>query len=310
VKEMIAAILREHFTAEGTLATEGNLNNDIGVPLTLLRLRAAHRAGVVELGMNHPGETAQLAAMAQPTIGLVNNAQREHQEFMKSVEDVAHEHADLLRALPRGATAVLNADDAYVDMWRNVARERGVQVRDFAIDAPAAVRGRCTLNALSSDVELSTPEGQCRFTLQLPGAHNARNAIAAAAAATAAGASLDAAARGLAGFSAVKGRQQRRVSRGGAVIIDDTYNANPESVRAAIDVLRGFAQPTVLVLGDMGEVGTQGEAFHAEVGAYAREAGVTRLVALGELARHAVEAFGHQGTHAASVEEIVAALSP
>jgi UDP-N-acetylmuramoyl-tripeptide--D-alanyl-D-alanine ligase len=310
VKEMIAAIMRAHFGAAHTLATEGNLNNDIGVPLSLLKLRPAHRAAVIEIGMNHPGETAHLAAMARPTIGLVNNAQREHQEFMNSVEEVAAEHAQLIRALPAGGVAVLNADDAFAPLWRDAASSAGATVRDFGLEHPACVRGRYAVKGFSSEIRLQGPEGEASFTLAMPGAHNACNAAGAAAAATAAGASFASVERGLSGFSGVKGRQQRKTGRGGAVVIDDSYNANPESVRAAIDVLSGCAGMTVLILGDMGEVGERGPEFHREMGAYASHVHVTALFGLGALARHAVEAFGEQGKQAASLDELLAHARP
>jgi UDP-N-acetylmuramoyl-tripeptide--D-alanyl-D-alanine ligase len=305
VKEMTAAILRAGLGADAVLATQGNLNNDIGLPLTLLRLRAAHRAGVVEIGMNHPGETAALAAIARPTIGVINNAQREHQEFMSSVAEVAREHAALVAALPAHGVAVVNADDEFAPLWRKAAAGAGASVRDFGVDRPAAVRARYDLREFSSEVLVSTPEGEARFTLPLAGVHNVRNALAAAASATAAGADLQAVSLGLSGFQGVKGRQQRMSSRAGAVLIDDSYNANPESGRAAIDVLRRFPPPTVLVLGDMGEVGEKGEEFHREIGTYARAAGLTSLLGLGRLSAHSVAAFGPKGEHATSIEELL-----
>ena len=314
VKEMIAAILRAQFGEGGTLATSGNLNNDIGLPLTLLRLAPGHAAAVIEVGMNHPGETRELAAIARPTVALVNNAQREHQEFMGSVDEVAREHGALFQSLSAEGTAVINADDAHAYYWRGLALERGCRIRDFGIaaglDTPAAVRARVEARTFGSDIELVTPEGRTRFSLQAAGEHNARNAVAAAAAATAAGASLDAVAAGLSQFAPVKGRLQLKTGQGGSRIIDDTYNANPDSVRAAIDVLVQGAQGglRVLALGDMGEVGSQGPAFHAEIGAYARERGVAQLLAAGELSRQAVEAFGEGGRHFDSVENLVDAL--
>ncbi len=305
VKEMIAAILREHWGAEHTLATTGNLNNDIGLPLTLLRLRLEHRVAAIELGMNHPGETAALAAIAQPTVGLVNNAQREHQEFMKSVADVAAEHGDLFKALPEQGTAVINADDDYAVFWRGLAGAR--TVRDFGLDRPAAVSARYTLDDFGSAIELSAPEGAVRFNLQLAGVHNVRNALAAAAAATAAGASLAAVARGLSAFAAVKGRMQKKTGRGGVVVIDDSYNANPDSVLAAIDVLARCGGRRVLVLGDMGEVGDRGGEFHAEAGRYAKTRGIDRLLLLGDMTRATAAAFGDGATHFSAIEALLAA---
>ena len=306
VKEMIAAILREHWGAEHTLSTEGNLNNDIGLPLTLLRLRRSHHVAAIEIGMNHPGETAGLAAIAQPTVGLVNNAQREHQEFMKSVADVAAEHGDLFKLLPQAGTAVINADDDYASFWRKLNGSRAV--RDFGIENPAVVTGRYALHDFGSDIDLSSPEGAVRFSLQVAGVHNVRNAVAAAAASTAAGASLEAVARGLSAFAAVKGRMQMKSGPDGLVVIDDSYNANPDSVRAAIDVLARFAGRRVLVLGDMGEVGDKGDEFHAEVGRYAKDRGIDSLLLLGDMTRAAAGGFGEGATHFDGIEGALAAV--
>ncbi len=310
VKEMIAAILAAHFGADAVLATAGNFNNDIGLPLTLLRLRETHAAAVIEVGMNHPGETRELAAITSPTVALVNNAQREHQEFMASVEDVAHEHGALFGALQPGGTAVINADDEYAEYWRGVV-PGDRSVRDFSINhrLSAAVTGRHQLTGFGSDIILDTPEGDVSFSLQVPGLHNVRNAVAAAAAATAAGASLGAVARGLSTFNAVKGRLQRKQGRHGAVVIDDTYNANPDSVRAAIDVLAMVDGPRVLVLGDMGEVGGQGPAFHAEIGRYAHERGVAGLLLIGSATRDAAAAFGEGARHFERIEDLLATVA-
>ncbi len=295
VKEMIAAILREQFGAEHVLATEGNLNNDIGLPLTLLRLRESHRVGVVELGMNHPGETALLAAIAQPTIGLINNAQREHQEFMKSVADVAAEHGALIATLPDYGAAILNADDAFAGYWRGAAGSR--PIRDFGLNAHAMVTGRFAPGIASTDVEIVLPEGVATAILHIPGLHNVPNALAAAAAASAAGATPHAIGAGLSAFRPAKGRLQVLQLASGATLVDDTYNANPDSVRAAIDILAGADRPRVLILGDMGEVGAEGPKYHDEVGAYAKARGVDHLLAIGAAARDAVGAFGRGAEH-------------
>ena len=303
VKEMIAACLREHYGADAVLATRGNLNNHIGLPLTLLALRAAHRVAVVEVGMNHPGETAQLAALAQPTIAVINNAQREHQEFMRSVADVAQEHASMIAALPADGTAVINADDAHVAVWRATAGAR--TVRDFGLGR-AAVTAQCRMDAATATLDVSVPGAAARIALPLAGEHNVRNALAAVAAATAAGATLDACARALGRFVQVRGRLQMKQGVRGAVLIDDTYNANPDSVRAATDVLARARGRKLLVLGDMGEVGTQGPAFHREAGAYARASGIDRLYTLGELAADAAGAFGEGARHYPRIEELLA----
>ena len=313
VKEMTAAILRAANGVDRVLATAGNLNNHIGLPLMVLRLRAMHLVAVFEIGMNHVGETAQLGEIAQPTIAVLNNAQREHQEFMKSVADVAAEHATILGTLQQGGIAVINADDDYAPFWNEVVSRRNAEgasltVRDFGLRAPATVIGRVRAQSWGSLVDVAAPEGSVSVDLKLPGRHNVVNALGAIAAATAAGASLDAVAQGLAEFRPIAGRLQIKTGRNGATLIDDTYNANPDSVRAAIAVLVHAAGPKWLVLGDMGEVGEQGSAFHREIGECARAGGVDRLLTLGELTPHAVEAFGPGGEHFASGEELAAAI--
>jgi len=304
VKEMIAACLRAGFGDAAVLATQGNLNNHIGLPLTLLGLREIHRAAVVEIGMNHPGETAKLAGIAAPTVALVNNAQREHQEFMHSVADVAEEHAALIRALPEDGVAVINGDDAHAGIWRKAAASR--QVRDFGLGGGASVFAQRRAGSSSSILEVTAPEGRAVFELPLAGEHNARNALAAIAAAAAAGVPLAACAGALSRFVAVKGRLQIKNGLHGTILIDDTYNANPDSVRAAIDVLAGTPGRRLLVLGDMGEVGTQGSAFHEEVGVHARQSGVDALYALGELAAASARAFGSGGHHYTRIEDLLA----
>jgi UDP-N-acetylmuramoyl-tripeptide--D-alanyl-D-alanine ligase len=307
VKEMLASILRAHAGDGAVLATRGNLNNDIGVPLTLLRMRQAHRWCAIELGMNHRGEIAYLGALARPTVALVNNAQREHLEFMRSVEEVAAENASVYDALGPQGVAVVNADDPQAAFFR--ARAGGRRVVDFGLDAGAAVTATCQPKGLSIDVAIRTPGGQATATLAIPGLHNVRNALAAAACAAAAGIAPQSIGDGLTAFRPYTGRLQVKQARGGATLIDDTYNANPDSVRAAIDVLASCPGPTVLVLGDMGEVGERGSEFHREVGAYARSKRISSLLALGEATRHAVEAFGPGARHFDSVEALVAGVA-
>jgi UDP-N-acetylmuramoyl-tripeptide--D-alanyl-D-alanine ligase len=303
VKEMIAAILRAHFGEPHTLANEGNLNNDIGLPLTLLKLRGDHQAAVVELGMNHPGETATLAAIASPTVALINNAQREHQEFMRNVAEVAREHAAVFAALRADGTAVVNADDEFADYWRGLLAGRRMQ--DFGLDKPAQVSGRHRFTHFGSEIELRSPQGATRIELHADGRHNVLNACAAAACALAAGADLGAVARGLAAFRPVGGRMQRRTTLSGAKLIDDSYNANPDSVRAAIEVLAAEPGEKFLLLGDMAEVGERGVEFHEEIGRYARERGINRLYAAGALSRACVAAFGEGARHFATVEALI-----
>jgi UDP-N-acetylmuramoyl-tripeptide--D-alanyl-D-alanine ligase len=314
VKEMTAAILRAQFGARSgdsaVLATRGNLNNAIGLPLTLLELDATHRAAVIELGMNHRGETRELAAIAQPTIALVNNAQREHQEFMKSVAEVAAEHADAILALPRGrGHAVINADDPGARAWRDAAGRVDAGVIGFGFDRGAEVSGHVrALRADGSALAITIGKAVLDVELHVPGEAMAHNALAAAAAAHAAGASADAIVRGLCAFRPVAGRLAAHALASGATLIDDTYNANPDSVRAAIDVLARAPGRRWLVLGDMGEVGDAGPAFHREIGEHARAARIDRLLAIGEATPATVLAFGAQGAHFDGIDALVAAL--
>jgi UDP-N-acetylmuramoyl-tripeptide--D-alanyl-D-alanine ligase len=343
VKEMIASILAAAFGADARLATQGNLNNEIGVPLTVMRLTQAHRAAVVELGMNHPGEIARLAAIAAPTVALVNNAQREHQEFMHTVEAVARENGAVLQALPVDGVAVFPGDDEYTDLWRGLAADR--QVLTFGLSEECDVRAAYASTGFGSELKvtssprrrgpmLSQQESQSaqdgtlsmgprfhgddvqmeraektatQFTVRLSaaGTHNVRNALAAIACTLAAGIPVEAIVRGLEAFAPVNGRLQRKQAANGATVIDDSYNANPDSVRAAIDVLAEAPSPRILVLGDMGEVGTQGPEFHEEIGAYAQTRGIDHVLATGELARHMT---GSGARHYQQFDDLLAAL--
>lgn len=281
VTQMIASILRAA-AGDEALATQGNLNNDIGVPLTVLRLTAAHRLAVVELGMNHPGEIAGLAAIAQPTVALVNNAQREHQEFMATVEAVARENAACFDALPSDGTAVFPADDAYTPLWRELAGGRACVT--FG-SAGADVRGDAQWQDGAWHLRAQTPAGVFAATLRIAGRHNVRNALAAAACACAAGVSLDAIAAGLDAFEPVNGRSKAvalTLQGRPVTLVDDSYNANPDSVRAAIDVLAELPGPRLLALGDMGEVGDQGLAFHDEVLRHALTQGIEHIWVSGD----------------------------
>jgi UDP-N-acetylmuramoyl-tripeptide--D-alanyl-D-alanine ligase len=302
VKEMIASILAAAVGEEARLATQGNLNNEIGVPLTLFRLTASHRAAVVELGMNHPGEIARLAAIAAPTVALVNNAQREHQEFMHTVEAVARENGAVLQALAPNGVAVFPGDDIYTDLWRGLA---ACDVITFGLSDTCDVRADYTSNGFGSDLQVSARGTQFAIKLAAAGEHNVRNALAAIACALGAGVKPDAILRGLEAFAPVGGRLQRKQAASGATVIDDTYNANPDSMRAAIDVLAAYPAPRILVVGDMGEVGAQGKEFHEEIGAYAHTRGIDTVLATGELARH-LAASGAQ--HYEQFDELLAAL--
>lgn len=315
VTQMLASIARA-WLGDAALATQGNFNNEIGAALTLLRLRPWHRLAVVELGMNHPGEMAALAHMAAPTVALVNNAQREHQEFMASVQAAAEENGAALAALPADGVAVFLADENYKDTWKRLsnagntlmfgAQENGAQV--FARSARWQGGAR--------QVEAQLPAEVARFALHAPGRHNVLNALAACACAHAAGVPVPAIEQGLQTFRPLPGRGRSfAVQCGGrsVTLIDDCYNANPDSVRALIDVLAELPGARCLALGDMGEVGEQGEAFHREVGAYARERGVQRLFTLGTLAEYAAQAFGDGAQHCAdmpALTQVVRAALP
>lgn len=293
VKGMIASIFNAAVGDEHALATQGNFNNDIGLPLTLLRLHQQHQLAVIELGMNHPGETKQLADIAQANIALINNAQREHQEFMVNVEAVAKEHALAIAALPAYGIAVFPADSEYTNYWTSEAGSRKVinfswgQVK---ATATATVTGFWKQEA-ANQIEITTPQGNFVVNLNILGEHNAKNALAATAVAVAAGLSNRVIQQGLESFQPVSGRMQQHQLNQNVTLIDDSYNANPDSVRAAIDVLSSTKMPAWLVLGDMGEVGEKGREFHSEVGAYAGEKGIQKLFATGELSKSAVSAF-------------------
>ncbi len=308
VTQMIAAILRA-WKPDAALATHGNFNNDIGVPLTLLRLRRNHEVAVVELGMNHPGEIAYLASMAQPTVALVNNAQREHQEFMATVQAVARENGAVIEALASSGVAVFPANDTYTPVWTALAGGRAC--KSFGITAGADVAlARADWNQGHWRVGVQTPAGPLAYELHIAGRHNVRNSLAAVACTLAAGAPLAAIALGLGGFEPVQGRSRAfsvMLAGRSITVVDDTYNANPDSVRAAIEVLAELPGPRLLVLGDMGEVGEQGAQFHAEVGAHAKALGVETLFTLGAQASRASAGFG-AGRHFDDVEALNVAV--
>lgn len=306
-KEMIASIFAVWQGESGRLATQGNLNNDLGVPLTVLRMREEHKVAVIELGMNHPGEIAQLTAVALPTVGLVNNAQREHQEFMHTVEAVARENGSVLTGLPLDGIAVFPGDDAYTSVWRELAGNRQVLCFGFETDFDVYA-DEIYAQPTRTACQLHTPAGSASLVLPVPGVHNLRNAMAAACCAHAAGAPLTAIVSGLQAFNPVAGRMQVREMPDGSQIIDDSYNANPDSVRAAIDVLASLHGKTVLVLGDMGEVGDQGDAMHAEVGAYAHECGVSILLTLGTASALAAASFGDEAHAFQDIDALTDAL--
>jgi UDP-N-acetylmuramoyl-tripeptide--D-alanyl-D-alanine ligase len=307
VTQMIASILRT-YQAGHAFATEGNLNNDIGVPLTLLRLTADHTIGVVELGMNHPGEIAYLADIAGPTVALVNNAQREHLEFMGTVEAVAHENGAVIKALDLQGVAVFPADDAYTAVWLEAA---GTRARlTFAMTGQADVTADAHWDDDCWRVLATTPQGALEFRLHVAGRHNVKNALAATACALASSVPLTCIAAGLTAFEPVKGRSramQVHVQGLSITLVDDTYNANPDSMRAAIDVLATLPGPRLLVMGDMGEVGDQGPEFHEEAGRLAKAQGIENLYTLGEQSLIASSSF-KTGLHFNDIDTLKAAV--
>ncbi len=312
VKEMTAAILRAASTPDGVLATEGNLNNDIGCPQMMLRLREQHDYAVLEMGMNHPGEIRYLTRLARPDVALVNNAHSAHIGLMGSVRAIAEAKGEIFEGLGETGVAIINADDPHADYWRGL--NAGRRVLSFGLSAGADVRGEYRPGEYGGELLVVCSQGSVDIALQVPGEHNARNALAALACALAVNVELHVAAAALAGFTGVKGRLQRTPALHGGLFIDDTYNANPDSTRAALAVLSRQPGRKYFVLGDMGELGEEGPAMHAQIGLAAREAGVERLFGLGELAREAVKAFGAGGMHYERIEELLAdvenALAP
>ena len=292
VTQMIAAILHAHAGLH-SLATMGNLNNDIGVPLTLMRLQKEHEIAVVELGMNHPGEIAYLANIAKPTVVLVNNAQREHLEFMVSVEAVAHENGSAISALSSDGVAIFPADDDYTFIWKKIATHR--KTMTFALNGEADVR--CTKADWVDakwQVAATTPAGSVAYSLNIAGRHNVKNSLAAVACSLAAQVPLISIVQGLQNFSPVKGRsftQTFNFQGREILLIDDTYNSNPDSMAVAIDSLAEMGGTRLIVMGDMGEVGERGLAFHAEVGEYAQAKRIEKFITFGVLAEEAAKHF-------------------
>jgi UDP-N-acetylmuramoyl-tripeptide--D-alanyl-D-alanine ligase len=313
-KEMTAAILSRMGLC---MATHGNLNNHIGVPVTLMRLEPSHRSAVIEMGANAIGDVAALMRIAQPTVGLITNAGAEHLEGFGNLDGVAKGEGETVSCLGAEGTAIINADDAYAGYWRGISGAQ--RIVTFGVHAKADFTAENIFQGIergefATRFTLICPLGERAIMLKAGGAHNIGNALAAAAAASAAGASLEDIALGLADFRAVAGRLQLKAGTRGAWIIDDSYNANPSSVRAAMEVLRSLTGPTWLVLGDMAELGEVSHDSHAHIGSYARECGIKRLFAMGPLSSRAVETFGAGGEWFADADSLTrrlqAELSP
>ncbi len=308
VKEMLSSILRQ---VGSVLATTGNLNNDIGVPLTLLRLEREHRYAVVEMGANHPGEIAALTELTRPAVAVVTNAAPAHLEGFGDIEGVARAKGEIFSGLSADGTCIINADDPYADLWKRLAAGRQVLTFGLAMAADVtAVLGATPRGGTASDsaFRLVTPMGSVDLVLSLRGQHNIRNALAAAAAAAALAVPIGAIKRGLEAVTAVRGRLQPLPGIDGGLVVDDTYNANPGSLASALEALSTRPGEKVLVLGDMAELGEHGMRWHEAAGRMVRERGFTRLLAIGELSRFAVQAFGAGGEHFDDHQALVAAL--
>ena len=309
VKEMLTAVLRVAAGSEdAVLATQGNFNNDIGMPLTLLKLRAHHRYAVIEMGMNHAGEIDYLTRLARPDVAIINNAGSAHMEGLGSLKAIAQSKGEIFSGLTAQGVAVINADESFAPMWRELAA--GHAIIEFGVDEPAAVSAQWQAQNFATLIDVHTPNGNFTANLKVPGIHNVRNALAATAAAVALAVPPAVIAAGLDKFSGVAGRLQRSQALNGATLIDDSYNANPASLRAAIKVLMQAAGKKILVLGDMGELGMDAAKLHAEMGAEARESGVNKLFALGELSSYAVKEFGAGAQHFQRIEDLLVALKP
>jgi UDP-N-acetylmuramoyl-tripeptide--D-alanyl-D-alanine ligase len=300
VKNMLAAIMAE--TGDG-LATEGNLNNDIGVPLTLLRLRDKDRYAVIEMGMNHPGEIDYLTHIARPTVALITNAGEAHLAGLGSVEAVAKAKGEIFSGLAQDGIAVINADDAYAGLWRTLAAPR--RCLTFGMSRPADIGAECVPDITGSTVRLKTSQGEMEMRLSLLGKHNVMNSLAAAAASIAAGVSLHDIKSGLEKLKAVSGRLEIKKGANGARVLDDTYNANPSSLVAGVEVLKLASGERALVLGDMAELGDAAPDIHRRVGELAQRLGIHRLFAVGDLSRHAVAGFGEGAKHYPSQEALI-----
>ncbi len=303
VKNMVAAIMAERGPG---LVTQGNLNNDIGMPLTLLRWRDSDRYAVIEMGMNHPGEIDYLTRIARPTIALINNAAAAHLAGLGTVENVARAKGEIFAGLNDDGVAIINADDEFAPLWRGLVGKR--RIISFGLQNPADVTATFTPDRAGYRLQLATPQGGIAMRLPLLGKHNIANALAASAASLAAGASLEDIRNGLEKLRGVSGRLEIKTGIGGARVLDDTYNANPGSLAAGLEVLREAQGERVLVLGDMGELGTAAIDIHRRVGEMARKVGVDRFYAVGDLSRHAIETFGSGGEHFTTHEALIAAL--
>ncbi|MEE4331636.1 MAG: UDP-N-acetylmuramoyl-tripeptide--D-alanyl-D-alanine ligase [Wenzhouxiangella sp.] len=300
VKEMVRSILA---TRGPTLATQGNYNNEIGLPLTMSRLAAGDRFAVLEMGCGQPGDIRYLAGLARPEVGVITNAGPAHLERLGSIEGVARTKGELFEALPDHGCAVINADDRFADFWRE--RAGATPQLSFGLERPADI----SATARDGAVEISTPAGCFVATLRLPGRHNLMNALAATAVGVALEIELDAIAEGLGALRALPGRLEPHRHPDGWTLIDDTYNANPASLYAGLQVLTAMDGEPWLVLGDMAELGADSEKLHAEMGQSAGDLGIRRLFSIGRASRASSLAFGKHGRHFESHQALIEALA-
>ena len=317
VKEMVAAILSVN---GNTLFTQGNLNNDIGVPLTLLRLNEQHRYAVIEMGANHPGEIAYTSQYVQADVAIITNVGAAHIEGFGSVDGVAEAKGEIIRTLKQDGTAVLNRDDAYFDYWKSVAGNR--KIISFGLDAQASVPhlrpvGEVTAHSVKTEIinhefattfELVTSEGELTVKLKLAGRHNVINALAATAACLALDIDLQQIKQGLESVKPVTGRLQPLLSRLGNIVIDDTYNANSASLKAGLDVLANCPGKPWLVLGAFGELGPESPKIHEQMGELIKSSGVVRLLAVGSDAQNTAKVFGKAATFFDSQNDLIEVL--
>jgi UDP-N-acetylmuramoyl-tripeptide--D-alanyl-D-alanine ligase len=307
VKEMLAAILVAHTgDAEQVLATQGNLNNDLGMPLTALRLRNQHRFAVLEMGMNHPGEIHYMSDLAKPDVALVNNVGSAHIGLLGSLQAIANAKGEIFDGLKQAGKAVINADDAFAQQWLKQTQSH-TQIT-FALHQPADVTADYELHNTGSLMQLFTPVGQIEFSIQVPGLHNVANALAAASLALALDIPLSAIAQGLSQFNGVAGRLRHLPGIHHTSLIDDTYNANPSSMKAAIDVLAKQTGRRLMVMGDMAELGDMAVQLHREIGEYARQQGVNHLFTLGSLSQSASSGFGAGAQHFSELPDLLNVL--
>jgi len=309
VKEMLASILKAATNNDhAVLATQGNLNNDIGMPLTLLKLNKEHQYAVIEMGMNHMGEISYLTKLAQPNIALVNNAGTAHIGELGSVEAIAYAKGEIFEGLAADGTAIINADDDFAPLWKSLIGDK--KIISFGLEKTADIHAHYQMNDSFTNLSITTPNGNFSLELRAAGLHNVRNALAATAAATALNIPILQIGIGLSQFAGVNGRLQQKVGLNGALVIDDTYNANPSSMKAAIDVLALRSGTKIMVMGDMGELGDEASNMHADIGKYAKQATIAQFYTLGDLSIKAAETFGEGASYYADIQALVDALKP